>query len=46
MNKHILIGSLMQLKIINEWIHCAGILADEIEMVEEDNNGFIQLRDG
>ena len=28
------------MKIINERIHRAGILADEIKMVEEDNNGF------
>ena len=40
MNKPILIGSLLQLKIINERIHRAGIFADEIEMVEENNNGF------
>ena len=40
MNKPILIWSLLQLKIINERIHRAGIFADEIEMVEENNNGF------
>ena len=40
MNKTILIGSLAELKIINERIHRAGYFEEEIGMVEENRNRF------